>query len=235
MRDLHRLEREMAAAGARADRLLLAIVQLRRDPAATWDALAAEHPSIGREALTGDLLDFGAGLATFRGVPVATLLFSLPRSETLARRLATFADGDAMLEAVLAATNAARRTAKREPLGRDPALDAIAQAYAEQMLREKFFGHVDPKGRDLGERVALHGYRASAVGENLARGLFAADEVVERWLASTGHRRNIVHPQFRSIGLGLAYDPAGDEESVHWVQIFSNEPPANTLKKTSSD
>jgi uncharacterized protein YkwD len=225
-RDLDRLERDTVSMGARADRLLVATVQLRRDPGATWDALLAEHPAIGRDAFSGDLLDFGAGVADYRGVRVATVLLSLPRRETLARRMATLTDRETILDAVLAATNDARRSKRREPLARDPALDAVAQAYAEAMLRERFYGHVDPRGNDLRERLGKAGYRATAMAENLARGLFGGAEVVERWLDSSGHRANLLAPQFRSIGLGLAYDPAGDEQSVHWVQIFSNLPPA---------
>ena len=48
------------------------------------------------------------------------------------------------------------------------------------------------------------------MGENLASGEETAGtphEIVEGWMNSPGHRANILRPEFREIGIGLAYEP----------------------------
>lgn len=222
MGDLDRLQRHMASLGYQPHRLLTATIQLRSDAAATWDALAAEHPAIAREAESGDLFDIGVGVADYEGKPIAMILLALPRAERVARQLVPFADRDRLRREVFAATNRAREAAGLRPLVLDLALEAAAQAHADAMLARRFYGHVDPDLGDLRERMNRFGYNASALGENLARGIFATDEVVDRWLGSPGHRRNLLNPIYRSIGIGVSHDPKGDDQSVHWVQLFSN-------------
>lgn len=51
-----------------------------------------------------------------------------------------------------------------------------------------------------------------ALGENLAKGQLSVDEVLEDWMNSEGHRKNILRPQFTEIGIGLF-------ENI-WVQNF---------------
>jgi uncharacterized protein YkwD len=222
MGDLDRLQRHLAALGYQPYRLLTASLQLRAGAAATWNALAAEHPAIAEEAESGDLFDIGVGVADDGGASIATILLALPRAEKVARQLAPFADRDRLRREVLDATNRAREAKGLPALEIDPALEAAAQAHADAMLARRFYGHIDPDLGDLRERMNRFGYRASALGENLARGIFATDEVVDRWLASPGHRRNLLQPLYRSIGIGISYDPKGDDQSVHWVQLFSS-------------
>ena len=51
-----------------------------------------------------------------------------------------------------------------------------------------------------------------ALGENLARGQFTAQEVVGDWMASPGHRRNILEPEFTEMGIAIFNE--------YWVQTF---------------
>jgi uncharacterized protein YkwD len=51
-----------------------------------------------------------------------------------------------------------------------------------------------------------------AVGENIAVGQLTPKEVIQDWMNSPGHRKNILHSEFAEIGIGLFGD--------YWVQNF---------------
>ncbi|MCK5017056.1 MAG: CAP domain-containing protein, partial [Candidatus Peribacteraceae bacterium] len=51
-----------------------------------------------------------------------------------------------------------------------------------------------------------------ALGENIAKGQMTAEEVVKDWMDSPGHKRNILEPSFKEMGLGIFKDI--------WVQNF---------------
>ena len=125
---------------------------------------------------------------------------------------------------VLALVNTARANVGLPALVRNAALEASAQAYAEQMNRENFFGHTDPKGKTLKDRIDAVGYysggvsadcrcvKGYALGENLARGQRTPEEVVRSWLESPSHREAILGADFTDLGVGV--------QSGVWVQHF---------------
>lgn len=82
-----------------------------------------------------------------------------------------------------------------------------AIAYANDMVRRQFFGHVTPDGVQLLAR--LTSYTISAVwnvGENLAWGeasMGTPAAIVRAWMNSPGHRRNILDGSFKEIGIGI--------------------------------
>lgn len=104
---------------------------------------------------------------------------------------------------VLARINGLRRTMGLVAVAPDPALDAIAQAYAQRMAAEGFFAHVDPQGGDLKARLAAGKYRFTAAGENLgaSSGPLAAHFGIEH---SPGHRLNLLEEHHRALGVGIA-------------------------------
>lgn len=113
---------------------------------------------------------------------------------------ATLEDGR---RAVLARVNGLRKTMGLELVRADPALDAIAQAWAGRLATEGFFAHVDPAGGDLKGRLKAAGYRFQAAGENLgaSTGPLAAHFGIEH---SPGHRLNLLEPDHRALGVGIA-------------------------------
>jgi uncharacterized protein YkwD len=91
------------------------------------------------------------------------------------------------------------------------------------MLTRSYFGHRTPEGLGPSERARADGYR-SGIGENLVEERFSAEEALKAWLGSPAHRRNILDPGCREMGLGLAvgegYDAAPGGYRVIWVQSF---------------
>lgn len=107
--------------------------------------------------------------------------------------------------ALLRAVNETRAAHGLGPLRVDPALQRAARATAGHLLRTNTFAHGDTRSR-----LVAAGVRAVRVGENLAwgSGSYATPRsVVARWLASPGHRRNLLRPGFTRIGLAAPVGP----------------------------
>jgi uncharacterized protein YkwD len=84
------------------------------------------------------------------------------------------------------------------------------------MARTGRFSHVWRDGTNFVKRSRAAGYRQPA-GENIAWGYRTADEVVEAWMASPGHRANILNCAARSIGTGVVY---GDNGVPYYTQVL---------------
>jgi uncharacterized protein YkwD len=155
-------------------------------------------PSVGRHAV--EVLARGP-----RGPEVAALFFvdvghvGQTDDHTLAEP-ATDAEARARL---LVRINALRLKLGLAPLSADAALDAVAQAWADRLAAENFFTHVAPDGSDLKGRLSAAGYRFASAGENLgaSSGPLAAHFGIEH---SPGHRKNLLEPGHRRLGVGLA-------------------------------
>jgi uncharacterized protein YkwD len=97
-----------------------------------------------------------------------------------------------------------------------------ARKFSRLMVNERFFGHVSPAGSTLVTRVRkgtkyLRGAHSWALGENLAWGsgeLGSPKRIVIAWMNSPGHRRNILTPGFRHIGIGVV---TGAPRSTHGI------------------
>lgn len=172
----------------------------RQDLARSGEALCAtlELPSVGRH--TVELLGNGP-----RGPEVGALFFVTVghdpgREDEAEKEPATAPEARAL---ILSRTNALRRGMGLPPLATDAVLEAVAQRYAERMAKEGFFAHVAPDGSDLKSRLTAEGYRYLAAGENLgnASGPLAAHFGIEH---SPGHRKNLLEPNHRKLGIGIA-------------------------------
>ena len=65
--------------------------------------------------------------------------------------------------------------------------------------------------------IRASGYPYGWWGENVAFGYTTGDSVMVAWMNSTGHRANILSPDYRDIGIGCAYS-AG--HVAYWTQDF---------------
>jgi uncharacterized protein YkwD len=91
-------------------------------------------------------------------------------------------------------------------LQRNSALAQVARNYSDRMARESFFDHRDPNGNEAVQRLQAAGLSFQVVGENLYRSVDEPDPVkdaVEGWMASPGHRENILRPIFTETGIGI--------------------------------
>jgi len=122
---------------------------------------------------------------------------------------------------VLRLTNIERRKNGCGNLTADPSLTVSAGRHAEDMVARHFFDHVNPDGLDPFERMAAAGFHGSAMAENIAMGYDSPKAVVDGWMNSDGHRRNILNCGYNRLGVG--YDPGTIKDgyaSGSWVQNF---------------
>jgi uncharacterized protein YkwD len=144
---------------------------------------------------------------------LALVMATLPVSSAAAAP----ADQDAFIGRVLDLTNAERQKAGLAPLTLSAELQA-AQGYSEVLAASDCFGHTCGPVPDLGERDSEAGYGEwTYVGENIAAGYVSPEEVVAGWMASPGHRANILSPSYTEIGIGLS---SGGQYGVYWTEEF---------------
>jgi len=120
---------------------------------------------------------------------------------------------DGPAAAVVDLTNDARERAGCAPLRSDPRITAAALAHSEDMARNDYFAHDSQDGRGFDDRLRAAGYPAPGA-ENIAQGQRTAAAVVQAWLDSPGHRRNIEDCSLTTIGVGLA------GSDFYWTQDF---------------
>lgn len=111
--------------------------------------------------------------------------------------------------------NAERQSKGLKSLIWDGQLVVMARNHSENMAREGFFSHTDPKRRDTFERARAFGFRKyEGLGENLwndkgYENKDPATTVVEMWLDDNPHSDKIFDARFTHSGVGIAKSADG--------------------------
>jgi uncharacterized protein YkwD len=119
----------------------------------------------------------------------------------------TLAAADRLESAVLVELNKIRRQHGLAPVRLSRPLSTAADAHSRAMGTFGFFDHNSRDGSEFWKRVerfySPEGYRSWSVGENLlwSSGRLSAPEALKLWMASPGHRKNILTARWREIGL----------------------------------
>jgi uncharacterized protein YkwD len=220
-REAQELSRELRRAGYPPYAWRQRLVQGPRDAAALLRHWRESDPDGFEEVVLGDFEGFGAARIDEGGAPVWSLLFALPRLTWERRQAEPLDDLAAVREGVLSAVNAERRAAGLRALRSEPRLELVAAGHALDMARRGFFDHQSPEGLTPMARVRNGGYAPQRVAENLAKGLFDPAEVVRRWMLSPGHRRNILDPVVREVGIAVVRSERGEEVLPVWVLVLA--------------
>ena len=99
---------------------------------------------------------------------------------------------------------------KSKPLEENNVLMRYAQDWANKMAARKQLVHSDIKA------ILKLGFRAAA--ENIAYGQKSPESVMQTWLKSSGHRRNILNSKLTEIGCGMSLS---DEGRLYWCVCFA--------------
>ncbi|MFE4594239.1 CAP domain-containing protein [Streptomyces laurentii] len=94
-------------------------------------------------------------------------------------------------------------------------LASLAGALSADMAARNFFDHTDPDGATPWARAAKAGVTGLGA-ENIARGQVDAAAVMASWMASDGHRANILNCTYTSLGVGVHFGSGGP----WWTQDF---------------
>jgi uncharacterized protein YkwD len=117
--------------------------------------------------------------------------------------------------AVLCLINQEREHHGEGALAPNAKLTHAAQAHSRDMVEQDYFSHVAPDGATPLERMRASGYLPNSqdgyvVGENIAWGtmwLATPQSIVSAWMASPGHRANILDGAYRETGVGVEPRP----------------------------
>lgn len=188
------------------------------------EVIAQWRSDRGSRGLSPHFRDVGIGISEYRGTPFYVFLFGWHQGDYFARETAPLRDLEAVRAEMLDRVNAERRSAGLPPLSRSPDLDHAAQEHARDLLTRGYYKHVSPEGSTPLSRASAAGYRADLIAENLHQLTGPVAAVMDDWLRSSGHRRNLLDPGASDLGVGLAIgpgyglDPSGYR--VIWVQSF---------------
>lgn len=152
-------------------------------------------------------------------------------------------DGEVSLDAieaeVLRLTNVERLRAGLPPVAFEARLAEAARRHSEEMAAEGYFSHDSPTPgyTSLTDRIGKAGItRFERASENIAMGTFepreAASKLVEMWMNSEGHRKNILDPEVRLLGVGTATNDKGE---LYATQDFSRVAAPELVEPTEDD
>lgn len=118
---------------------------------------------------------------------------------------------------VIRLVNVERAKVGLKPLSENVKLSKVARIKSQDMINKKYFSHYSPTYGSPFDMMKKFGIRFRAAGENIAMGQKTPKEVMNAWMNSAGHRRNILNPNFTQIGVGVAKDSKG---RLYWTQMF---------------
>jgi len=125
---------------------------------------------------------------------------------------------DEMKAEVVRLTNLERAKAGLPELAVLPALTDTAQAKADDMIRNHYYGHTSPVYGTPGEMIKAAIPSAKSCAENIASWTVTPQEVVEGLMESASHRTNILNQRYTHIGIGIV---EGADGGYWWVQHFA--------------
>jgi uncharacterized protein YkwD len=132
---------------------------------------------------------------------------------------------------ILEETNRVRVQNGLEKFLLNPRCSEMAREQSVDMVVCSYFDHSRPAcanrgtgapqgGESFAERAARHGLTQGGFAENILMGEVTPEQTVELWMKSEGHRANILNPNFRSIGIGVAGVDGG--RGPAFTQCFSS-------------
>ncbi|WP_205168031.1 SafA/ExsA family spore coat assembly protein [Bacillus pakistanensis] len=118
---------------------------------------------------------------------------------------------------VVKLVNQERARAGLAPLKENWELSRVARYKSVDMIAKNYFSHTSPTYGSPFQMMKDFGISYQAAGENIAAGQRTPQEVVQAWMNSEGHRKNIMSPTFTEIGVGYA---KGGSYGHYWTQMF---------------
>ena len=149
-------------------------------------------------------------------LPAAPATASARRHATRDTGRATPASASASVPAAVAAANQIRSRHGLQAFRHSPRLDEAAARHARWMLRTGKFSHSGENGSRVQHRIQATGYQACYGAENLAKGPPSLSVVMDAWMKSPGHRRNLLSKRGADMGLAMVRDAEG---RPYWAMV----------------
>jgi uncharacterized protein YkwD len=113
-------------------------------------------------------------------------------------------------------TNKQRALHGCKPVHADARLTTASRAHSTFMAKTGAFSHTGSGGSDFAYRIRVAHY-PRPLSENIAYGYRTGLDVVKAWMASPGHRANILNCAATTVGAGAVYAANG---TAYYTQDF---------------
>ncbi|HYM64872.1 MAG TPA: CAP domain-containing protein [Candidatus Sulfotelmatobacter sp.] len=123
---------------------------------------------------------------------------------------------------LLVLTNQKRQEAGLSPLSLNSTLSQAASSKASDMFGKDYWAHIAPDGTTPWVFIKSSGYNYVYAGENLARGYSSAPDVVNAWMASPEHRKNMLSSNYTDVGFAVSTGKLTGEDTVLVVEMLGS-------------
>lgn len=142
-------------------------------------------------------------------------------AESTSAALVKNAPDEVLCRQILEKVNYARLEAGLDPLRESDLLVSAAYQKIDDVNQYKYFSHTNPQTQKRwSDFIRESGYEYSEIGENLAIGYSTPEEVVEAWLDSPTHKKNLLSEKFSESGMAYATITYENQETsvlVHFM------------------
>jgi serralysin len=125
---------------------------------------------------------------------------------------------------VLRLTNEFRAQNGLNALKLNEELTVTGEFHSLDMAKNNYFEHTGLDGSLPWDRAKRVGFDSKLMAENIAAGQYSPESVVQAWIDSPGHRKNLLNATVTEMGLGY-YKPAADGITArydhYWTQLFA--------------
>jgi len=151
--------------------------------------------------------EYGINPGSLNGSRSSTKVYAHPEAGNATQQTAS-ANLNAYEQQILNQINAIRAANGLNALAPNQALTDIARSRSADMLSRGYFSHYTPEGTNIFNILKANGIGYRNAGENLAHSMPASagspEVFANAWMNSPTHAANILRPQYRSIGIGVA-------------------------------
>jgi len=116
-------------------------------------------------------------------------------------------------------TSAYRRRHGQSAVTPNAKLQRLAERHALVMARTGKVQHAIGFGDSFVRRLHASGYFAQEAAENISGGFDTIEQAMVGWQESPGHRKNMLKPAVREIGLGVSNNPTTGLKTF-WVMVL---------------
>lgn len=115
---------------------------------------------------------------------------------------------------VIRLVNKERTSRGIAPLTANWQLSRVARYKSQDMADKHYFSHTSPTYGSPFQMMKSFGISYKTAGENIAYGQTTPQAVMTAWMNSSGHRANILNPNYKQIGVGYV------KNGNYWTQEF---------------
>lgn len=122
-------------------------------------------------------------------------------------------------ENIIILTNEERTKNNIDEVTANQLLSQAAYKKGNAILENQIFSHTID-GKSFSQWIKDSGYKYTYIGENLAIDFVSSEGVVNAWLASPSHKKNLLNDSFKEIGVAVLEGEFQDENTILVVQVF---------------